>query len=260
MRVREILKEADLNRRILSGLTRRHLSCIRKDLSSEINDKAETPPIVFIWIPKNAGTSLYNALNKHLSMTMLESIDKAAEFFQNRGSVTFGHMDYSELVKKGVVSRSFDDSSFKFAFSRNPYDRAVSLYTYLKKTTPQNTTSLELKKILSTDSFIDFSRMICSSEIRKIGLYNRRGLSMCNPQVRWIENIKNLDYLGKFESFQEDARIIFSCLGLPNISLPHLNSSKKLNYRNYYCDESFHLIQAKYKEDFIRFGYNRDVL
>ena len=260
MRGRETLKKIYINYRIVSGLTRRHLNSIRKGLNAEHNDRFKTQSVVFIWIPKNAGTSLYTALNSHLDMVMLESIDKAAEFFSNKGAVTFGHMDYSKLLKKKVVSYNFDDSSYKFAFSRNPYDRAVSLYTYLKKTTPKNTTSLELKRFLSTSSFLDFARLICSSSISEIGLYNRRGLSMCNPQIRWVENIKNLDFLGKFESIQEDMKLIFSCLGLSNVSLPRLNSSNELDYRSYYCDESFNLIKAKYKEDFIRFGYDMNVL
>ena len=81
---------------------------------------------VFLWIPKTAGATLYKALDIHICTKLLE-LPWAKLRFRNRGLVTFGHMEYAQLVKAGVVGSHFDEGAFKFCFSRNPYSRAVSL-------------------------------------------------------------------------------------------------------------------------------------
>ncbi len=90
------------------------------------------PNAVFIWIPKNAGTSLYNMLQEHSCIKVKEA-SKIKQRFSQRGLVTFAHMDYAQLVEQNYIRPEYDESSFKFCFSRNPYDRAVSLYVYLTK-------------------------------------------------------------------------------------------------------------------------------
>jgi hypothetical protein len=203
------------------------------------------PSAVFIWIPKTAGTSIWLALDA----PKLKSLDLIKYRFANRGIVTFGHMDYSQLISKGLVTSSFDDSAFKLAFVRNPYDRAVSLYSYLKKKT---------KKIPADETFLNFCRRIETTGCSPIGLYNTHNLSQCNPQVRWVENI-SMDYIGKVESIEKDFEAISSKLGLNKCHIPHANKSDRLSYQDYYCRESKEIIQNFYKEDFLAFGYSKQL-
>ena len=86
---------------------------------------------VFIWIPKNGGTSMYRTL-KPLGMQYLTHETQIKHYFSNKGMVSFGPLNYSYLVESGLVSQSFHQSAFKFAISRNPYDRAVSSYFYFR--------------------------------------------------------------------------------------------------------------------------------
>jgi len=201
---------------------------------------------VFIWIPKTAGVSIYSLFGSPPNLKKLHLVKNR---FANKGIVTFGHMDYSELVKRGYVSRSFDESAVKFAFFRNPYDRAVSLYEYLK-----TQKIMKQKRVIGNESFLSFLRRLKNSGCENIGLYNVRGFSQCNPQVRWIENTR-IDFLGKYESLEKDSKEILDLLELPAARLPHLNATHHADYRSYYCSESKEIVEEFYEEDFRYVGY-----
>ena len=93
-----------------------------------------TPDAVFVWIPKAAGTSISTALASATgSCLTLLSPGQVTACFPQRGLVTFGHQSYGQLVDEGYIDHEFDRRSFKFCFVRNPFDRTVSLFHYLRK-------------------------------------------------------------------------------------------------------------------------------
>jgi len=198
---------------------------------------------VFIWIPKTAGTSMFSVLDKY-GCSHLKYLDMVKYHFPQKGIVSFSHMSYRELVRNGYISKKFDASAFKFCFARNPYDRSVSLFFFLKKEgkVPQNM------------SFLSFCRQLRDKGFEEIGLYHVRGLSQCNPQVRWIEGV-DMDFIGKIESIDEDFRKVLDVLGLPSASVPRLNKTRHKDYEQYYCHESREIVKELYKEDFRFFDY-----
>ena len=212
------------------------IALLREYLRGRKKDRAA----VFIWMPKNAGTSLLSCLDA----PKLKSLKEVKYRFAVNGIVTFGHMDYLKLIENGYVKRQFDERAYKFAFVRNPYDRAVSLYFYLKKS----------GKVQPDDSFLTFCRCLQEKGFEPIGLYNVKGLSQCNPQTRWIEGIE-MDFLGKMESIDKDSKLLFQQIGLPNSSIPQLNRTRHAIWKEYYCPESKQIIEEIYKEDFVKFGY-----
>ena len=159
-------------------------------------------------------------------------------------------MAYQELLRTGYIPTSFHAGSFKFAFVRNPYDRAVSLYHQLLR-----------QRHLETDmTFKSFLRTLVKEGCQPIGLYNVREWSQCNPQIRWTEGVK-LDYLGRFESIGPDLNRVCSDLGLPpRPFLPQLNkSSSKDKITRYYDEEAIEMVSYFYREDFEAFGYDREL-
>ncbi len=199
------------------------------------------PDGVFIWIPKTAGTSLVEMLGA----PKLKSLRHVRCRFVNRGIVTFGHLDYSALLKKGYVSPAYDRRAFKFCFTRNPYDRAVSLFYFLKRE----------GRIPLDSTFLSFCRKLRKEGFEPIGLYHVKGLSQCNPQVRWIEKV-DMDFIGRFENLRDDTEEILQRLSIEGISLPHLNATPHRDYRSYYCRKSQEIIEELYSEDFNRLGYD----
>lgn len=202
------------------------------------------PTAVFLWIPKTAGTSLYSVLARH-GCHKLKKLHQIRLRFANKGFVTFGHMDYAALVRNGYVSREFDRVAVKFAVCRNPYDRAVSLFAFNK----------HLRKIPEDQGFLDFCRGLARTSIEPIGLHHARGLSQCNPQVRWLENTR-VDFVGRYENLQADTARLLELLRLPASQMPHLNATRHQDYRDYYCAESREIVQTFYAEDFAHFGYS----
>ena len=201
------------------------------------------PNAVFIWIPKNAGSSLSSILD---ALT-LKNLRLVKCRFPGRGIVTFGHMDYSQLVKRGYIPRSFDESAYKFVFVRNPYARAVSLYSFL----------IRKGKLPSDESFLTFCRRLRENGCSPIGLYNIQGLSQCNPQVKWIENTE-MSYIGKVESIKNDTELVLRNLGLQNSRISHRNATNHPDYRDCYCSESKEIVEEFYEEDFRSFDYEYD--
>ena len=213
------------------------------------------PDSVFIWIPKSAGTSIYQVLARH-GCQRLKRADLVKDCFPNKGIVTFVHQDYAKLVEAGYVSTTFDQKSFKYCFSRNPYSRAVSLFFYMKKE----------KRIPSELTFLEFCQLISVAEVPDIGLknvsgithvdsYSVVGLSMCRPQARWIENV-DIDYIGRLETIAHDLNQVLSRLGLSQLkSLPKKNTTKHDSFRKYYCQESKLIVEDFYSQDFETFEY-----
>lgn len=195
---------------------------------------------VFLHIPKSAGTSIHVMFDT----PVLNSLHLVKRRFTGQGIVSFGHMSYRKLVAEGRVPKAFDASSFKFAFCRNPYDRLVSLFAYLQ----------HINKVPHGESFLGFCRKLHRDGFEPIGLYNARGLSQCNPQARWVENVR-LDFLGRVESMNEDVRRLAEKLGVEQVCMRRENASRRVAYAGYYCRESRDIAEFLYREDFERFGY-----
>jgi hypothetical protein len=86
--------------------------------------------------------------------------------------------------------------------------------------------------------------------VEPIGLHNKTGLSQCNCQVRWIENIK-MDFIGRIENIKED----YKKLPFKKGALLHRNQSPARDGLKFYCEESKVIVEDFYKEDFGAFGY-----
>ena len=201
---------------------------------------------VFIWIPKSAGTSVYEMLG---APPLLKTEHLIRSRFANKDLVTFGHVDYGQLLRENYVSSEFDRTAYKFAFCRNPYARMVSLYFY----------SQRVGRLSTEISFLEFCRQLADQSCEPIGLYNSEGLSQCNPQCCWLEGF-DVDFVGRVESLQRDLAVVMGELGLDAKSeVPQLNSTSHRKHQDYYCRESRELVERLYADDFAAFGYHKDL-
>lgn len=204
------------------------------------------PKILFVWIPKNAGTSFYEALKTSVNMKMFLKINDINKKFISKGSATFGHINVVELLNENIIDKSYYEDSFVFCICRNPYDRFVSLFHYLKK---QNRIP---KDYMPVDLIHDIVK-----GIPPVGLYNFKGISQCNRQVDWIEGLK-INKVLRFENLNTDALQLAKELGF-KISLPHVNQSDNRKKIHEELDsKTIELIQKYYQEDFISFNYSMD--
>jgi hypothetical protein len=179
------------------GRTARIASAISRRFSWDplVGNASDSPDMVFIWVPKTAGTSVFTFLNERVGMQKLKTA-KQAMSFANRGAVTFGHLHYLSLLEAGIVSREFHGRAFKFAFARNPYSRVASLYNYLRQR--------DLVDGQCFDHFLDRIHLR-----PPIGLYNVANLSVANPMTDWLMGADGkllVDKTFKLEEMDEFAR------------------------------------------------------
>ena len=153
-------------------MIRKYLKLTKRaiQLRSQLKHK---PNCLFVWIPKNAGTSFYHSLNESLGMVKLKSPGDVMSF-PNKGVVTFGHYHVESLLRMGIIAREYWNETYKFAAVRNPYSRALRLYHYL-------TWGRNARKY-SIDHFLDD----VIKNTPPIGCYHVHGLSQANPQTDWI--------------------------------------------------------------------------
>lgn len=230
---------------------------------------------IFIHVPKNAGTSVVHALNIPCYSGRKDPRLKELGFFdRNRyppfykfnqeGPVCFGHSRISDLYKYGFLTRDFWESSFKWAFVRNPWDRFVSLFTYRREQIHDHISNRRAKNY-SEDNFEKFIMETMSQfPFAPLGPYSRiwrrKHIFMSfNPQVRWLTDDSGnwvTDVIGQVENLGKDFAHICGILGYGKISLPHKNPSGRRDYHEYYNKETRDRIGEIYKEDIDAFGYS----
>ncbi len=198
---------------------------------------------VFIWIPKNAGTSTFDVLRRESGFLKLKRMPDIQRSFKQKGRVSFAHIGYQSLKESGYVEDEFDRSAFKFCFVRDPYERAVSLYRYLIKD----------ERFEKPPTFLEFCHLLQTETIEPVGLYNYLGLSQCNPQVRWLDGL-SMDFIGRYETLEVDFKTLAEKFGITG-PLPDLNRAFSQDVGDYYCAESKAIIETVYKEDFESLGY-----
>lgn len=171
----------------------------------------------FIHIPKTGGSSI--------TKWYLKNILSVVEFEK-----------YEYILPEHIFSSEIENiAPITFTIVRNPWDRLVSMYTFLQ----QN------MSLLQECTFKDFVLY----EIKNISFGNHK---LTTPQIRWIE--PGVTHLLRFENLEEDFKIIqdiFQCYE----PLPVHNQTHHDHYRNYYNDETRQVVAEIFKEDIEAFGY-----
>jgi hypothetical protein len=207
-----------------------------------------SPPAVFIWVPKSAGTSLWRLLASNGGIQYFDD-EQARLAFPNAGIATFGHMSYAALRSDGVISDEFDDAAFRFTVVRNPFDRMVSLYLHLQR----------VGRIPAAMRFEMFTELIREGNVEPVNRANGSGLSQCNPQVAWFSHDPDLSstHVGRFEELDAFVDVLRDRLGIAG-SLPKVNVSRdRTDYRPYFSSHiSRQNVEEHYAADFEAFDYD----
>ena len=181
---------------------------------------------IFVHINKTAGTSIGKAI----------------------GLSVKDHLTVKEIISR--VGRQQWESAYKFTLVRNPWDKVVSLYEYRRK---KNKTRIASRGI----SFEDW--VIKTHGTQQDAFYYDNPKSF-QPQVEWLKDDEgrlDIDFVGKFESIQEDFEQIKKAIG-SSAKLPHLNATKRRSYKDYYNDETREIVAHWYRHDIAEFGYTFD--
>ena len=211
------------------------------------------PPAIFFWIPKGAGTSVAAALEQHGAQTLV-SVEAIRKFFRNRGVVTFGHIYLPALIRAGLVSEEFVAKAVKFTIVRNPYDRLISLFEYLRR----------LGFLPKTSTFGIFCHYLQEHAMEKVGLRNHEGLSQLNPQVTWLRDTSGkltIDKIYRYEQLSSSWPELWASIGFQGEApvLPRLNYSEaRRKPEEYFSRNTIKVVQEAYHDDFEILGYSTE--
>ncbi|EIQ1756789.1 sulfotransferase family 2 domain-containing protein [Campylobacter coli] len=188
---------------------------------------------IFIHVPKVAGSSIERVIYQ---------TDKWL----------VGHVKASDYMN---FDKDKFDSYFAFGFVRNPYDRVVSAYHYLKKGGGnKNDETWASKNIYKYSSFEEFVLALEDLEIQNKIL----NWMHFTPQYKFLcDSEKNIlvNFVGKFENLEEDFKKILKILSRKD-KLIHINKSLHANYKKYYNDAMYKIIRDIYRDDFEIFDYD----
>lgn len=183
-------------------------------------------PFVFLHINKTAGTSVGRAI----------------------GLTVKQHLTAREIIAR--IGREKWRSSWTFTFVRNPWDRAVSLYEYRRGKNRTGIASMDL-------SFADWAGRVFNDDPDPELHNNSKSFQSQCDWLRDDEGVIDIDFTGRFENIAADFEQIAAKIA-PGARLPHLNASKRRDYRAYYDAGSRERVEHWFAEDIERFEYGFD--
>lgn len=182
---------------------------------------------IFIHVPKCAGSSIVRSAYSGHAVT-----HSPAVWYQNRFEQYY--RDY-----------------FTFAFTRNPWGRLYSAWSYLIDDKRIKRDKQWREFLLTFRDFNDFVETWLSEENALRQIHFSSQCSFLEDRFGGI----SLDYIGRYENLKDDVRYISDKIGR-DIILSHINKSDSTDFRPLYSSKSVDRVADVYKKDIELFGYD----
>jgi hypothetical protein len=196
--------------------------------------------ITFLQIPKNAGTSIGHWLIKNKG--------------ESKETIWYNHPKMSDINSK----------NFTFTVVRNPWDRMVSMYFFLKNWTnpmpnskyDKNSYSSERLRILNgydSNFFPEFDEWILKTDSFKLSPWLKWNINM--QQTSWID--RPVDLIIRYEKLNESFEKIQNIMNISEplpIELSTLNVYRTY-YKDYYTNKTQDIVYELFKHDITQLNY-----
>ena len=201
---------------------------------------------IFVHIPKSGGSSCDKALKRSLPLwershwlTHKRSKHQSLCVVQER--MRMERPSWRYFWQKPLPNLT---DYFTFSFVRNPWDRVVSLYHYLQRTSSTS-------EIQSLSSFGEF---IAAVEQRQPFIEAMHSFRSQQSLLTNLDGSRIVKFVGRFETLADDFQTVCRKLNVP-CRLPHVNQTRHAHYSDYYDEWSRQVIADRFAEDIAAFGY-----
>ncbi len=207
---------------------------------------SEKVPFIFIHIPRTGGTSVEEMLSRLLLGKHLPQLDAAEarkHALPERGK-SLQHAKLFQYEQRWEVQSA---DFFTFAFVRNPWALVASEIRYFQKYERQTFTKPTFAE--NVRLLVEYKGALWGHEFA--------------PQNTYLRNLSGdmaADFVGRFETLQQDFNIVTKRLGLPLARLPIVvNTSRdSVHYTELFDEESHDLVAEHYRDDIQMFNYRFD--
>jgi hypothetical protein len=228
---------------------------------------------IFVHIHKTAGDAITDALIPFLGKRDVVITDSVSEWLRKSLPLS-SQAKYRTLHKHSVaeeiraaVPAAVWDNYYKFSFVRDPVDRAVSMYKYaLTMRIARKNAAVWRQAFFQTPIGVRFDplnwpsvKAAADCDSFSFFLRHEGAMSDLGMLPQWLSVSDNhkgnviVDTIGRYEHLEHDFEQIGRALGLPRISIRRRNVSLKREV--VVSGEDLALLQRRYQDDLIRFGY-----
>jgi hypothetical protein len=189
---------------------------------------------IFVHVPKSAGLSVTNSLF---------------------GTMTGSHMKIVEY--QTMFTKEEFDQFFKFAFVRNPWDRVVSAFLYLKRGGfGERDRVWATENLAAYNDFDAFAKQWLNEENARLHLH-------FTPQYPFIylpgKRKPAVDFVGYFENLEADYYFIREKIGVgKELQVKNVTKDRHRDHRQYYSEKTKRIVADIYRKDIELFGYDFD--
>jgi len=134
---------------------------------------------------------------------------------------------------------------FSFTFVRNPFDRIISVYKKLSKSS-RGRDLIDAEKFTNSKSFTDFVESLTPDTIRQSMHLTPITTNLFQDKFHY------LDFIGKIEDFPKESGRLLKESGNLKLNLRYV---KGRDYRSFYNKKTKFIVEELYKKDLETFNY-----
>ncbi len=185
-------------------------------------------------------------------------------------SILFPNKHIPPLLLKAWLPQEVWNSYYKMVFVRNPWDWVVSEWKYHFQLKELKVADIVKNPLASTrylknyqyKKYLDCKKVFSPEDIDYLFAHLKKWFPLIPNasglyQSHYVYDLNGnqiVDFVGRFENIEQDFQLIKEKLGL-DISLPHLNSTKRDTYKAYFTEESKQRVAQLWKKDVDNFSY-----